>query len=45
MPIYLRKFYTRKLEEAKKAEKAAHDKANKGQSNQIHKPPSFQKAP
>jgi len=41
MPIYLRKFYTKKLEEAKKAEKAAQEKANKGSSNEIHKPPSY----
>ncbi len=45
MPIYLRRFYTKKLEQAKKAEKEAQEKANKGQSNTIHKPPSFQKAP
>ena len=45
MPIYLRKFYTKKLEEAKKAEKDAQEKANKGDSGTIHRPPSFQKAP
>jgi len=41
MPIYLRKFYTRKLEEAKKSEKEAQDKANSGQSGGISRPPSF----
>ena len=45
MPIYLRRFYLEKLKSTKEQERAAQERANKGQSGDgtIHRPPSFKK--
>tara|TARA_Y100000593_G_C4273784_1_gene318846 strand:- start:326 stop:463 length:138 start_codon:yes stop_codon:yes gene_type:complete len=45
MPIWLRRFYLEKLKSTKEQERAAQERANKGQSGDgtIHRPPSFKK--
>tara|TARA_Y100001963_G_scaffold114655_1_gene158988 strand:- start:1825 stop:1953 length:129 start_codon:yes stop_codon:yes gene_type:complete len=37
MPVWLRRFYIKKIEDFKKQEADAHKKANEGKSGQIHR--------